>query len=111
MTVFLYETIVRRNPVNISPNNRKLVYHALPGNRRSIVQQTGLPSYAVPALLRWLKRRGLAFNERKGHWEPKPIPGGTEVCWKHGILIVDNFCPACPAEDRRRERAMLSAGT
>ncbi len=85
--------------MDISPSDRAVVYFALPGGRRSIVMKTGFPSYCIPAVLRWLKRRGLASNVKRGFWEPKKIPQGVGICWEHGILTLDDFCPACPARD------------
>jgi hypothetical protein len=77
-----------------SPEDREQVYGALPGDRRHIVRKTELPSYLVPALLKWLKRRGLALNNKKGYWEPVSIPKGVELCWEHGLLHL-GICPAC----------------
>lgn len=80
--------------MSISANERKRVYMALPGDRRHIVKQTELPSYAVPALLRWLKRRGLAVNVVKGYWEPVSIPENVDLCWEHGLFHLGS-CAAC----------------
>ena len=80
--------------------DRELVYVSLPGDRRTIVLKSGLPSYGIPAILKWLKRRGLAHNNNRGFWEPREIPRGVGICWEHGILMVEDFCPACPAGDR-----------
>jgi hypothetical protein len=83
-----------------SPRDRERVYASLPGDRHHIVAKTGLPSYGIPALLKWLKRRGLAHNEKRGVWKPREIPLGVSICWEHGIIMLDDFCPACPAKDR-----------
>jgi hypothetical protein len=80
--------------MNTSRNDRERVYHVLPGDRRHIVEETGLPSYSIPAVLRWLKRRGLAHNNKKGYWEPVSIPEGVELCWEHGLIHLGT-CPAC----------------
>ena len=80
--------------MSTSPNDRALAYLSLPGDRRHIVRKTGLPSYSVPALLKWLKRRGLALNNKRGHWDPVSIPEGVELCWEHGLCHLGN-CPAC----------------
>jgi hypothetical protein len=82
-----------------SPNDRERVYTSLPGDRRNIVVKTGLPSYGVPAVLRWLKRRGLAYNVKRGFWEPRKIPRGVSMCWEHGNLTLDDYCPACVVKD------------
>jgi hypothetical protein len=94
------DSLLRRLIMKTSPNDRERVYTSLPGDRRKIVQKTGLPSYGIPAVLKWLKRRGLAHNGRKGIWEPTKIPAEFEICWKHGILKLGDFCPACPPRDR-----------
>jgi len=80
--------------MSTSANDRERVYRSIPGDRRHIVEETGVPSYAVPVLLRWLKRRGLAHNNQKGYWEPVPLPVGVDVCWEHGMFHI-GACPAC----------------
>ena len=89
--------------MNISPNDRAVVYSSLPGDRRNIVTKTGLPSYRVPVVLRWLKRHGLALNNEKGYWEAVSIPNGVDLCWEHGVFHLGT-CPAC----RNRQRSMAT---
>ena len=86
-----------------SSNDREHVYASLPGDRRNIMTKTGLPSYRVPIVLRWLKRHGLALNNEKGYWEPVSIPIGVDLCWKHGVFHL-GICPAC----RNRQQAMAA---
>lgn len=80
--------------MNMSPDDRERVYLVLPGDRRHIVKETGLPSYLIPAVLRWLKRWGLAHNNQKGYWEPVFIPAGVDLCWEHGMFHVMGVRPA-----------------
>ena len=56
--------------------DREKVFRSLPGDRRAIMKRTGLRSYEVPGILRWLQRRCLAGNSNtRGIWEPVAIPG------------------------------------
>jgi hypothetical protein len=82
-----------------SPSDRQQVYASLPGGRRDIVAKTGLPSYSIPALFRWLKRHGLAGNEKKGYWEPVSIPAGVSLYWQHGLFHL-GACPSCMNRNR-----------
>ncbi|MGB6066393.1 MAG: hypothetical protein WBG50_16450 [Desulfomonilaceae bacterium] len=81
--------------MTISSSDRENVYKSLPGNRREIVLRTAIPSYRIPAILRWLKRRRLALNQKKGVWTPILVPTGIDICWEHGVLTLNGACPAC----------------
>jgi len=85
--------------MKILPTDREQVYRSLPADRRTIVRNTGIPSYQIPAVLRWLKRRRLAANLSRGIWTPTRVPTGVNICWKHGTLTVDGCCPTCSLND------------
>jgi hypothetical protein len=89
--------------MEISSRDRKNVYESLPANRRTIVLKTAIPSYAIPAILKWLKRRKLASNTQRGIWTPTPVPTGVGVCWTHGTLVLNGACPACHSQAPRIE--------
>lgn len=87
--------------MEISPNDREQVCRSLPADRRTIVLKTGIPSYQVPAILKWLKRRMLASNGTRGIWSPTPVPTGIDICWEHGVLTLNGACPACLSQELR----------
>lgn len=87
--------------MEISRNDREKVYRSLPGNRRAIVLKSSIPSYRVPAILRWLKRRRLAANLSRGIWTPTLVPTGIDICWEHGVLTLNGACPACLSQEPR----------
>jgi len=82
--------------ITMSPHttDREAVFKSLPGGRRNIMRKSGLRSFEVPLILRWLQRRCLAHSTSRGFWEPAAIPIGVTICWTHSLLHLGH-CPSC----------------
>lgn len=66
--------------------DRAKVFRSLPADRRKMMKRTGLRSYEVPPILRWLQRRCLAdHSNSRGVWESKVVPEGLEAVGNTGF--------------------------